>query len=195
MRQRGFLTFLFSTSIVCALWAALPAPAQAQLYEARDLNISFYSHTPLKDITAYSTNGTSSFHAEKQEITFNVEIASFVFFRLLMQEHFNRKFMESNRYPRATFKGNLVDDIDLSVQGTRPVTVQGTLEIHGKKTKREIEGYLTVKADRIVLESTFIVNAAEHRIHIPTSLSDRIAQDIEVKVRGEYAPYDHLVKK
>lgn len=191
MRRGIYLAFLFSTSMVCAAQAQ---PAQTN-YEARDLHISFLSHTPLKEIKAYSTQGTSTFNTGKQEIAFSVDISSFVFFRLLMQEHFNRKYMESNRFPRATFKGRFIGDIDWSRQGKQAVRVQGTLDIHGKKNKREIDGFLTIQGEEIMLESTFEVNTDDHGIVIPPSVSDRISRTIEVKVRGEYAPYDQFVKK
>ena len=180
------LAFLFSTSVV----------AQAQdVFTANDLNISFYSRTPIKDFKAYSTAGTSILNPVRQEITFSVDISSFVFYRLLMQEHFNKKYMESDRFPRASFKGRFTEKIDLSKKGKYAVTVQGILDIHGKKSKREIDGTITVGQETILLESDFIVNTSEHGIRIPSSLTDQISTDIRIQVRGEYAPYDQLVKK
>lgn len=180
------LVLLFSTSLI----------SQAQTtFIAHDLNISFYSNTPLKNFKAYSTTGTSTISGSKQEIQFSVDISSFVFYRLLMQEHFNMNYMESNRYPKAAFKGRFTGPVDFSKEGTQPVTVAGTLEIHGKKSKREIKGVLTIKDKVIYLESDFLVNCAEQGIVIPKSLSGQIAPNIQVQVRGEYAPSEQLVKK
>ncbi|HYH56634.1 MAG TPA: YceI family protein [Anseongella sp.] len=180
------LALLFSTSLV----------SQAQTsFTASDLNISFYSSTPLKNFKAYSTSGTSTISSGKQEVEFSVDISSFVFYRLLMQEHFNTNYMESNRYPKATFRGHFVQPVDFSKDGQLPVAVQGTLEVHGKKSKREIGGLLTIKDGTVYLKSDFIVSCAEHGIVIPESLQGQIAPDIQVQVRGEYTPAGHLVKK
>ncbi|QEC53498.1 YceI-like domain-containing protein [Anseongella ginsenosidimutans] len=186
MLRYACLVFLFSTSVA--------ARAQS-IFTAHDLNITFYSDTPKKNFEAYSTGGTSMLNIAKQEITFSVDISSFIFYRLLMQEHFNKNYMESDRFPKATFKGRFTENIDLSRKGKQAVKVQGILEIHGKKSKREIEGFLTVRDQDILLESSFMVSTTDHGIRIPEALSDQISPDIRIQVRGEYAPYDQLVKK
>lgn len=186
MRRYLCLALLFST------WLT----AQAQdAYTSHHLDITFYSSTPLKDFKAYSTTGTSLINTAKQEVTFSVDIGSFVFYRLLMQEHFNRKYMESDRYPRASFRGHFTEPVDLSIKGKHAVKVQGMLEIRGKKQMREVDGFLTVSEGRIFLEAEFMVNSADHGIIIPESLKDQIAPDIRVQVRGEYAPSDQFAKK
>jgi uncharacterized protein YcsI (UPF0317 family) len=42
-----------------------------------------------------------------EKIEFIVLIRSFQFEKALMQEHFNENYMESAKYPKATFSGNL----------------------------------------------------------------------------------------
>ncbi|HEY9560783.1 MAG TPA: YceI family protein, partial [Anseongella sp.] len=186
MRRYICLSLLFST------WLNVQAQ---EVYNAHQLDISFYSSTPVKSFKAWSTSGTSSINPGKQEISFSVDIPSFTFYRLLMQEHFNKKYMKSNRYPRATFKGHLKEPIDLSAEGIHQVTAQGTLTIHGKKQEREISGSITVKDDIVHLKSDFIVLTSDHDILIPLSLQDQISSEIRVQVRGEYAPSDKLVRK
>lgn len=175
------LAFLFSTSL---------AAAAQDVYKAQDLNITFYSRTPLKEFEAYSTAGTATYDPARNEITFSVDISSFVFHRLLMQEHFNNKYMESGRFPRATFKGRLLEKADLSSDKEQAVTAQGVLNIHGKKNNREIAGTITPDPERntILIASAFEVKPADHGINIPASLSDRIASSIQIKLRGEFAP-------
>lgn len=179
--------------LLILLLTSLATQAQSA-YTARDLHISFYSKTPLKEFEAYSTTGSSSIRPTRQEVQFSVNISSFVFYRLLMQEHFNRNYMESHRYSRASFKGNFTKPVDFSREGRQKVSVEGVLEIHGKKSRRTIDGVLDIREGSILLSSEFLVNCREHGIVIPESLSGQIAPDIRVKVRGEYAP-DHLVKK
>src|SRR3546814_19089305 len=104
MRRYICLSLLFST------WLNVQAQ---EVYNAHQLDISFYSSTPVKSFKAWSTSGTSSINPGKQEISFSVDIPSFTFYRLLMQEHFNKQYMKSNSYPRTTFKGHLKDPIEI----------------------------------------------------------------------------------
>src|SRR5690606_8549275 len=96
MRRGIYLAFLFSTSMVCGAQAQ---PAQTN-YEARNLHIGFLSHTPLKEIKAYSTQGTSTFNTDKQEIAFSVDISSFVFFRLLRSEEHTSELQSREKLVR-----------------------------------------------------------------------------------------------
>lgn len=179
--------------LLILLLTSLAAQAQSA-YTARELQISFYSKMPLKEFEAYSTTGSSSIRPARQEVQFSVDVSSFVFYRLLMQEHFNRDYMESHRYSKASFKGNFVEPVDFDREGRQEVSVEGVLDIHGKKSRRSIDGVLEIRDGSILLFSEFLVNCREHGILIPESLSGQIAPDIRVKVRGEYAP-DNLVKK
>jgi len=53
-----------------------------------------------------------------------------------MQEHFNENYVESDKFPYATFKGKITDDVDLSKDGTYNVSVSGDFTVHGV-TNRE----------------------------------------------------------
>ena len=50
-------------------------------------------------------------NAKKGTISFVTFIKQFQFKRALMEEHFNKNYLESNRYPKATFKG-LIEKFD-----------------------------------------------------------------------------------
>ncbi len=44
-----------------------------------------------------------------------------------MQEHFNSDYMESDKFPKASFKGKIQEQIDVTKDGTYPITVDGDL--------------------------------------------------------------------
>ena len=60
-------------------------------------------------------------------------VKAFEFKVALMQEHFNENYMDSDVYPKATFKGN-ISDFDLESLGTTSIKKQlkGTLTVRGK---------------------------------------------------------------
>ena len=81
--------------------------AFAQKYMSTESTVSFYSEAPLENIEAESTKGKSILDVGTNEIVFSVPISSFIFEKSLMQEHFNEKYMESDKYPKAIFKGKI----------------------------------------------------------------------------------------
>ncbi|MEZ4950050.1 MAG: YceI family protein [Saprospiraceae bacterium] len=57
-----------------------------------------------------------------------------------MQEHFNENYMESSKFPKGVFKGQIRDwsKIDLSKDGTYKGTTTGSLTIHGETKEVEV---------------------------------------------------------
>ena len=79
--------------------------------------------------------------------TGNVEMAvlvkSFTFEKALMQEHFNENYMESTKYPKAVFKGNIknIGDFNMSYKGSFKGTLEGTITIHGAVSYTHLDVY------------------------------------------------------
>lgn len=121
-------------------------------------------------------------------MAFKVPIQSFTFRNGLMQEHFNENYMESDKYPHATFKGKIVEDVDLSRDGTYKVSASGILSVHGVSKARTITGVIVVKNGQMMLNASFVVPVADHKIDIPDNKLLNISQDINVKLEAAYEP-------
>jgi polyisoprenoid-binding protein YceI len=152
------------------------------LYKATNATISFFSKTPIEDIDGKSEIATTLINLETKDIAFMVQNNSFKFPNKLMQEHFNEKYMESEKYPASSFRGNIQEDINLKVVGTYKVTVKGKLNIHGVNQERTIVGTIIVNEGSITLESDFKVKNADHKIEIPKLVVTKIAEELDVKV-------------
>lgn len=159
--------------------------AQA-IYEATDVSAKFFSSAPIEDIAAHAEDGLSLWNTRNGEITFRINIRSFDFEKGKMQEHFNENFMESHKYPHATFKGRVLEQPDLSIEGKYKVTLVGALEIHGVEQKREIDASVTVMENKVELHSKFKVAVADHDIEIPKLLFRNIAEVVSVEVNAKY---------
>ena len=168
--------------------ALLPAIAFAQeRYATRTGEISFFSHTPVEDIEAVNHKATSVLDATTNAIEFAVLIKAFEFDKALMQEHFNENYMESNTFPKASFKGKLsgITADQLKKAGTYEVTVTGDLTIHGVAKPATSKGTFTVDANgAIKATSEFAVKPADHGIKIPGGVN--VADQIQVKVKMDY---------
>jgi polyisoprenoid-binding protein YceI len=175
-------------SIVLLVWMSINQAGQ-DLYVSKNAKISIYSSAPIEDIKAASTTGASVFTASTGELDFSLNIKSLQFPKSLMQEHFNSDYMESDKFPKATFKGKIKEQIDITKDGTYPVNVIGDLTIHGVTQPRTIPGNISVKAGVVSMTAEFMVKCADHHIEIPRLVFHNIAESIKVNVETTYTAY------
>ncbi|MEO8147086.1 MAG: YceI family protein [Bacteroidia bacterium] len=161
----------------------------AKVYICLNGTISFFSETPVENIDATSLTLNCILNTSTNEINYLVDIASFKFKKPLMQEHFNEKYMESDKYPRATFKGKINEQIDWSKDGVYPITATGNLNIHNVEKPYTEKGTLTIKDGQFTFEGSFNVKTADHDIEVPTIVITNIAEVINVKHKCTLVPY------
>jgi polyisoprenoid-binding protein YceI len=101
-----------------------------------------------------------------------------------MEEHFNENYMESNKFPKASFKGTITDAsrLDFSKDGIYKVNVDGDLTIHGVTKKVNSIGTVTINAGKISANSEFPIKIADYDIAVPKLVKDNIAETINIKV-------------
>ncbi|SNT30605.1 YceI-like domain-containing protein [Ekhidna lutea] len=172
-----FLIFLFSC-----------LAGLSQKFKSSSSLISFYSEATLEDITASNKSASSLIDLNNKAIVIVVPIKSFSFKKKLMQEHFNENYLESHKYPNATFKGKIVE-WDGSV-GETEATAEGTLEIHGITKEVSIVGDINYQGDNIRLNTTFPVRLEDFKIKIPKAVFYNIAEVVEVTATFDYKPYE-----
>ncbi len=159
------------------------------LYVCKNARITLFSSALIEDIKAVSPAGISVYNATSGELDFSVAISSFKFDKAFMQQHFNSDYMESDKYPKAIFKGKIQEHIDITKEGTYTVSAIGELTVHGVTQKRTVQGSLTIKNALVYLTSEFMVKCADHHIDIPQILFYHIAESIKINVSAIYNPY------
>ncbi len=167
----------------------VPSLATAQKpFASRAGEISFHSSTPIENIDAVNRKANSVFDATSGAIEFSVLIKGFEFEKALMQEHFNENYMESNTFPRSTFKGKMtgITDEQMTKPGKYEVNVQGDLTMHGVTKPVSSKGIVVVEGTTATATSTFTVVPEDFNIAIPGVVRGKIAERIEVKVRIPY---------
>jgi hypothetical protein len=174
-----------------ALLLALPAGSAAAqpVYLCTGGTVTFFSQAPLEDIEATSRAMHSVFNAATGEIVFIVPLRSFHFRKSLMEEHFNERYVESDKYPQAVYKGKLRQAVDLSRDGEYPLVADGTLALHNVERPRTDTARLVVAGGKITLAGRFRVAVADHAIEIPRLMSRNIAEVVEVTFSATYMPY------
>jgi hypothetical protein len=159
------------------------------LYTCKNAKITIFSSALIEDIKAVSSAGVSVYNATTGQLDFSVAISSLTFEKSFMQQHFNSDYMESDKYPRAIFKGKIQENIDVTKDGIYPVTATGQLTVHNVTQARTIPGTLTIKNGVISMASEFMVKCADHHIDIPQILFYHIAESIKVTVSATYSPF------
>ncbi len=161
----------------------------AQKFIVEKSFVSFYSHAAIEDITAENKNANSIFNSETAEVVFSIPVKEFKFAKALMEEHFNEKYMESEKFPKATFQGK-VTGFKKDITGAQEVKAQGKLLVHGVTKEVEIPGTLEVVGGKIKLQSKFIVKLADYNVTLPQLMWQNIAEQVDVTLEFTYKPYE-----
>lgn len=177
--------------LIIAALLAINIGVYAQIFKSKadSCSASFFSEATIENIEAKNKLATSILNVGTSDIVFQIPNLSFKFEKPLMEEHFNENYMESDKYPKSTFKGKINEKIDYTKDGEYKVTTTGMLNIHGVEKERTIEGTIVIRNGEIKILSEFMVHVADHKIEIPQVVMQKIAEDIKVNVECIYEPY------
>jgi len=154
-----------------------------QRYKLTEGRVFFKSDAPLELIEAESTELKGILDVESRSFAFSIPMNSFDGFNSALQrEHFNENYLESIRFPNATFSGKIIEQTDFTKDGEYTVRAKGKLAIHGIEQERIIKSTVIVKKGVVYITSKFTVLLKEHDIDIPRIVFQKIAEEIEVKI-------------
>lgn len=172
------LILLLSLILICVFSAI------GQQFTTQNGYIRFFSNAPLEDIEAENNKVRVAVDLSTGEVAFMLTIKDFIFNKSLMQQHFNENYMESDKYPSASFNGTINGHVPemFEKNGEYPITVSGKLTIHGVEKEIEVEGKLGVNDNIVKVNTVFVVQTADFKIKIPKIMFARIAEEIEVTV-------------
>src|ERR1039458_3627063 len=143
-----------TSNFLLAIFASLTLLAfspQGKVYLTHTGHVWFYSHTPMEDIEGHNYQVGANLNSSTGDMAFSMLIKGFEFRRALMQEHFNENYMESDKYPKSTFKGKISNfsSINFDKNGTYKATVTGDLMMHGITKDISAAGTITVTSDSV----------------------------------------------
>ncbi len=159
----------------------------AQKYTSDKSSVKFFSHATIEDITAVNAESSSIFNEATGEVVYAIPIKEFVFDKPLMKDHFNDKYMESEKFPKATFQGK-ISGYQPTVTGQQNATAVGKLTIHGVTQDVQIPGTMESLNGVLTMKSKFMIKLVDYNIEIPKLLWQKIAEQVEVTVEFNYKP-------
>ena len=169
--------------IIFIVFALLSLPANGQKYFTRSGITEFEaSEKAFEPIEAVNESTTAIMDLSSGVIVSQVFMAGFQFKNALMQEHFNENYMESNQYPKATFKGKL-DNFSLDdLKSNEPIPLSGMLTIKGVEKKIQTTVSITQDQSGLSLTAMFAVNPEDFNIKIPVIVQEKIADMVHINL-------------
>ena len=159
------------------------ALAQEKYLDKNGTVIFEASEKVFEEVKAINRSTTVIYDAETHQIASLALIKGFQFKNSLMEEHFNENYIESSSYPKAKFRGSLVDlDLESLNEQIQKVKVKGILEVRGKE--KEVETTLDIQkvSNTISMTGEFIVTPADFDIKIPKIVRNKIAKEVTVRL-------------
>jgi hypothetical protein len=177
MKTRNFvLTGIFILS-------GIIASAQDKFF-TKNGRISFVSKGNIETIEANHKSITCVLDTKTGNVQFSVLMRGFEFRKALMQEHFNENYVESDKYPRAEFRGQVVNNsaIGYTKDGVYDAKVKGKLTIHGVARDIETDGKLTVKGGKPQANATMVIQLSDYKISIPGIHRENINNNVTITI-------------
>jgi hypothetical protein len=162
--------------------------ASAQkVYATKTGQIFFNATGGIEKIAAINNQVDSKFVETTGQIIFGVLVKGFKFENQLMEDHFNENYMESTQFPKADFKGYIknIKEVDFTKEGNYPITIEGTLTIHGLPQKVETTGTLQIKDSKPAIVGEFSIKIKDYGIK-GLYIGEKIANEAKIKVNCKY---------
>nr|WP_315196701.1 YceI family protein [uncultured Flavobacterium sp.] len=145
--------------------------------------IKFEASVPSFESVAAVNNSVSAIlDASNGEFAALALIKAFKFKVPLMEEHFNENYIESSKYPKASFKGKIINFDASKLTASGKYDLEGDLTIHGAVKKIKTKITLVSKDGKINASCNFIVKVKDFNIEIPSVVKSKVSQDVNITV-------------
>ena len=143
--------------------------------------IKFISPTDA-DVNAVN-NEVSSKISATGDIRFSLLFKGFQFKYAEMQTHFNEEYVESEKYPRASFTGTIqnIKSIDLTKDGKYTAKVVGTLTMHGVTKPVQTTATLNISKGKIAATATMSINMSDFKID-----ASAVTEKVDLEINCNY---------
>jgi hypothetical protein len=145
--------------------------------------IKFEASVPSFEPVAAVNNSVSAILDESNgEFAALALVKAFKFKIPLMEEHFNENYIESSKYPKATFKGKIINFDASKLATSVKYDLEGNLTIHGVTKKIKTKITLVSNNGKINVNCSFMVQAQDFNIKIPKVVRSKVSENVTVAV-------------
>jgi polyisoprenoid-binding protein YceI len=159
-------------------------------YFTKTGTIIFTSQAPMENIAAVNKTTLVVMDAKTGAIQFAVQMKGFEFEKQLMQDHFNENYVESDRFPRAEFKGSITNnsEINYSKDGNYAAKVKGKLTLHGITKDVDVTGTIKLASGKLLAHSKFSILLSDYGINIPSVVKDKLSNIVAIDIECATEP-------
>jgi polyisoprenoid-binding protein YceI len=163
---------------------------QKYFTKAGKINFDATSASSPEKIEGVNRTVTCVLDAKTGNIQFSMLMKSFEFEKALMEEHFNENYIESEKFPKAEFKGTISDNasVNYTKDGTYSVKVKGKLSMHGETKDVETTGKITIQGGKISATADFTVQLSDFKVSIPGLVADKVSKTAKIIVNCSLEP-------
>lgn len=166
--------------MICFFWGNI---IFSQKMMTRTGEIKFEASVPSFEPVAAVNNSVSAiFDESNREFAALALVKAFKFKVPLMEEHFNENYIESSKYPKATFKGKIINFASSKLTTSGKYDLEGDLTIHGVTKKIKAKITLVLKERKLYVASNFTIKAQDFNIKIPSIVKSKVSEDVNVAV-------------
>lgn len=170
------LIFLLLATQLCCL-------AQQKVMTQNGVTIFEASMPSFEEVKAVNKSSVCVLNTITGDIASIILIKNFKFKLALMEEHFNENYMESEKFPKATFKGKIINfDLSKLTSQKQEFKMKGTFEIHGKAKEIMLPVMLQKNKEAIVIISEFLLNTDDFDIDLPILIRSKVAKQVNVNI-------------
>ena len=150
-------------------------------YSTKTGEINFEASVPsFEEVKAKNTNVSAVLDAASGKFAALALMKGFRFKVALMEEHFNENYIESSKYPKATFKGQIQNFNFSELSGEKEYVIKGTFNLHGTDKNMEVPATISKKDKEVWVTAQFVLKPEEFNIKIPSIVSKKIADEVNV---------------
>lgn len=181
---------VMKVALIAMMVASLHSVCAQLKYIDRRGHASFFSSAPMEDIRAENNQAVSIIDTQTGEIVASMLMRSFNFRKALMEEHFNENYVESDKYPKATFKGKIVNlaEVDFAKEGNYTLDITGEISLHGATQPITLKAEAVVRGGTVSAKAVFPLRVKDFKIEVPRLVINNIAEVVEVTVSFNYQP-------
>lgn len=159
-------------------------------YYTKSGSIQFVSKGNIETIQANHRSVTCVLDSKTGALQFAVLMKGFEFKKALMQEHFNENYVESDKFPKAEFRGQIVNNSEIAYtkDGVYNAHAKGKLTLHGQTRDVEADGKVTVKSGKLLTTSDFTIQMSDYNISIPKLVKENMSNTVSIIVNCNLEP-------
>ena len=133
--------------------------------------------TNAKAVSRLETNGKLSFIMLMKDFSFEMD---------LMQKHFNDEYVESDKFPRGIFNGQItnIKSVNFAKDGSYPIIVKGNMQVHGVNKAIQTNGVIVITKGQPKASAKFTVSLKD--FGIGGVLIKMVADQVDVEVVASY---------